>query len=724
MTDRDIMGLKSFIIALLLTLAGPATAQQKRTETNLQAEILWDTWGVPHIFAKNGNSAMRALGWAQMQNHGNRLLRAIVIARGRGAEYFGNELLESDEYTRTMGTYEISQKWRAQQSPKFAAYLEAFVAGINDYARQHLDQLKPEARAVLPVDSTDIVAAGTRLLTRFIATAGRCTSVFVGHTNGWAIGPSRSASGHAMTLENEQVPWDLEWATFFEVQIVTPEFHVYGGNIVGLPIFPSVFSPYLGWSLPVNTIDACDLYQLTPDGDGYRFDYQKRAFSVERQIIKVRNPDGTALEVPWEIRRAVQGPVVQNGGKLFAIRLAGLQVSSMAGSMEQMWAMATAKNLKEFQAAMQRMQLPMFNIIYADRDGHIFELFNGHVPVRPNYDMQFWSKPVPGDSSRLIWNGIHEYRDLPKVVDPPSGWVQSSNGPPWFMTTPFGDPEKYAPFASPPAWMTGGLVGASPQGWLSPREQSGLRMLMQDGKMSLEKLVEDKYSTHSQLAERVLDDLTKAANQFGSDLAKRAATILATWDRNVDADSRGAALFEFWAEEVEHRGFPGFYAQAFDPRRPLDTPHGLSDPKAAAEALDIASQKLMKTSGRLDVPWGELYRLRRGKIDLPADSAGDLLGCFRVLEYAPDKDGRFAAFGFDNFIAAVEFSTPVRAKVLLTSGNSTDPNSPHYSDQLVVSARKQLRDAWLTREEIEKHLESRTVFKDDGSVTTVPTGRK
>jgi acyl-homoserine-lactone acylase len=132
--------------------------------------------------------------------------------------------------------------------------------------------------------------------------------------------------------------------------------------------------------------------------------------------------------------------------------------------------------------------------------------------------------------------------------------------------------------------------------------------------------------------------------------------------------------------------------------------------------LDVAGQKLIKFDGRLDVPWGGLYCLRRGKVNLPASGAGDLLGCFRVLEYEPTKDGRFAAVGFDNFIAAVEFSTPVRAKVLLTSGNSTDPDSRHYGDQLVLSAKKQLRDPWLTRGEVEKHLESRTVFAGGSKV--------
>jgi len=696
------------VLFIILAPVGPNPQSQAIGNSNNTAEILWDTWGVPHIFAKDANSAARALGWAQMQNHGNRLLRVIAIARGHGAEYFGQELLESDEFTRTMGTYKISRKWRAQQSAEFAVFLESFVAGINAYARQYPERLTPEARAILPVDSVDIVAAGTRLLTRFVATAGGCTSVFVGHSNAWAIGPSNSASGHTMLLENLHVPWDLDWATFFEVQLVTPQYDLYGGNIIGLPMFPSVFSRYLGWTHPVNTIDGCDLYELSPEGDGYHFDGHKRAFSVEKQIIKVRNHDGTLREVPWRIRHAVQGPVVQNGTKLFAIRLAGLEVSSMARALDQYWTMATARNLAEFLAAIQRMQIPMFNIIYADHDGHIFELFNGHVPVRPNYDMQFWSKPVPGDTPTLVWTRIHPYHDLPKVLDPHSGWVQSSNGPPWFMTTPFGDPKNYAPYAAPP----------SPEGWPSPREQSGLRMLMQDGKMTLEKLAEDKYSTRSQLAERVLDDLVKTANQSGSETIRQSATILQKWDRTTDAESRGAALFEFWAEEMERRGFPGFYAQPFDLRRPLETPSGLSDRKAAADALDIAAQKLVKLAGRLDVAWGDLYRLRRGKTDLRANGAGDLLGTFRIIDYEMAKDGRFVSEGGDNFIAAVEFSTPIRAKVLLTAGNSSDPNSSHYGDQLVLSAKKQLRDAWFTRDEIEKHLESRTMFKRDGRVVS------
>ena len=35
------------------------------------AEILWDKWGVPHIFAADDAAAFYAFGWAQMHAHGN-----------------------------------------------------------------------------------------------------------------------------------------------------------------------------------------------------------------------------------------------------------------------------------------------------------------------------------------------------------------------------------------------------------------------------------------------------------------------------------------------------------------------------------------------------------------------------------------------------------------------------------------------------------------------------
>src|SRR5262249_28748213 len=95
-------------------------------------------------------------------------------------------------------------------------------------------------------------------------------------------------------------------------------------------------------------------------------------------------------------------------------------------------------------------------------------------------DAAFWAKPVPGDDASLVWQRVHPYRDLPKTVDPPSGWVQSSNSAPWYMTMPFLNPSDY------PAYMS--FPPSSPEGALAPREASGLRMIKQVPKMSFDTL--------------------------------------------------------------------------------------------------------------------------------------------------------------------------------------------------------------------------------------------
>jgi acyl-homoserine-lactone acylase len=708
--------MKQLFVVVFSLLLLPSAIEPQSHESDARspaAEILWDTWGVPHIYSKDMESAARAFGWAQMQSHSHLLLREVARARGRSAEYFGKDLLDSDKVQRTMGLYSLAKEWRGQQSPELGRYLEAFVTGINEYGRQHFDKLQPEARPVLPVTSIDIIAHLARVIFEFVGVVG-CQEAFddslFASSNGWAIGPSRSVSRHSMLLANPHLPWSGD-ATWIEAQIVSPDYDVYGATLIGSPVIAIGFNRWLGWTHTVNMIDPCDLYALVREADGYRFSGQKRAFIVDKQSIKVRNADGTITDVTFEVRRTVQGPVVEKGGKLLAVRAAGFDVSPMAGVMEEWWAMGRARNLREFEVALERLQIPMFNVIYADKEGHIMLVCNGDLPIRPKGDAAFWAAPVPGDDSSLVWNRVHPYRDLPKAIDPPSGWVQNSNSAPWYMTFPFLNPSNYPAYLSFPT--------SSPEGAPSAREESGLRMLLSDQKISLEKLIEQKYSTSSELAERVLDDLIIASQRYGSNRAKMAAEVLRKWDRRAEAESRGAALFAAWKLEMD-KGGDFQYAEPFDPKRPLDTPHGLKDKKTAAAALDTAAAKVQFSTRGLNVAWGDLYRLRRGQVDLPGNGAGaGVLGTFRIVDYSPSADGRFESDGGDSFIAVVEFGPSVRAKVLLTYGNSSDPKSPHFGDQLALSAKKELRDAWLTRRDVEQHLERTTVF-DGSKVTSTP----
>jgi acyl-homoserine-lactone acylase len=353
------------------------------------------------------------------------------------------------------------------------------------------------------------------------------------------------------------------------------------------------------------------------------------------------------------------------------------------------------------------LQVPQFTVIYADRDGHIMSLFNGEVPVKPQGDAAYWSGLVPGDTSRTLWSTIYPYDALPKVIDPPAGWVQNSNNPPWWTTYP----PVLSPARFPPA--------LAPQ-FLALREQHAIQMLMQQRRISFEQMIRDKFSSHVALADRMLPELLAAARAYGTPLAKRAAAVLARWDRAADAGSRGAVLFFEWTVVLLQRGGTGSMDAAitgapgsifripWSAEHPLTTPRGLAAPRAAVAALDQTARTLLRQADALDVPWGQVFRLRRGTIDLPASGGfSDPWGIFRAVDFAfptPDRDGRYASVGGDSFIAAVRFTTPIQARVLLTYGNASQPGSPHNGDQLRLYAHNQLRPAWLTRAAIQAHL--------------------
>ena len=681
-------------LVLLLSVPSPIAATKQSTE------ILWDSWGVPHIFAKDREGMFRAFGWAQMQSHGNEILRLYGTARGRGAEYWGEKYLESDRLANSMGFPESAKQAYAAQTEEGKNYLDAFAAGMNAYAEKHPDRISEELKKVLPVKATDSLALADRLLFSFLTVYGKCYPGLAGNnggSNAWAIAPKHSASGRAMLLANPHLPWSGS-NILYETQLVAPGIDAYGVAPVGIPALVIAFNDYLGWATTYNTFDGCDRYQLKLADGGYLFDGRVRPFETESKTLKVLQNDGSLREEKLKVRRSIQGVVLEREGVTFAIRIVGLDRFAAWGLMQQYWDMMAAKNLRQFQTALKRLQMPFTNILYGDRNGHIMYLFNGQLPVRSQGDWNYWQGIVPGDTSKTLWTKIHPYSELPKVIDPPSGWVQNANDPPWTSTFPQQlNSKDFPPYTAP-------------QG-MSLRAQRSARMLAEDRKISFEELIEDKYSTRMELADRLLDDLIAAANQYGSLLTRQAVSVLTNWDRKTDADSRGALLFSMWWEEMGKQG-GNIFATPWDEKNPLTTPKGLANPQAAAKALEIAATKIKSAYGTLDVPWGDVMRFVRGKVDFPGNGGNGNLGIFRVIGFFPGEEGRYISGLGDSYIAAIEFSNPIRAKVLSTYGNSSRSDSPHYGDQLKLAARKELRPAWRSRGEIEAHLESRQVFSD------------
>lgn len=699
----------SVFLSLLIVLMSGIFKPSVSTTTT---EILWDTYGVPHIFANNNEQLFHAFGWAQAQSHGNLILKLYGQSRGRAAEYWGEDHLESDRWVHTTGIPARAQDWYETQNPTFRTYLDAFAAGMNAYAMTHLEQIDDAMEVVLPVTGVDLLAHMQRVLHfTFIVNSQQVSDLLESAqtqsthqfaqessarsnfgSNGWAIAPSRTTNGHAMLLANPHLPWSGEFL-WYEAQLTAPGINAYGAALVGIPVLAIAFNDSLGWTHTINTHDGWDAYELTLTAGGYQFDDSVQAFEQNEQILKVRQADGTLRSETLQVRRSVHGPIVaEQNGKALALRVVGLD---QPRALEQWWNMAQATNLTEFEAALQGLQIPMFTILYADREGHILHLFNGQVPVRSQGNFDDWVGVVPGDTSTTLWTETHPYSDLPRVLDPDSGWLQNANDPPWTTTIPSAlNPADYPSYMAP----------REPIGF---RAQRSARMLAEDEAISFEELVTYKHSTVMELADRLLDDLIPIAQQQGGELAQRAAEVLATWDRQTNADSQGAILFAAWAEAMD---FSNLFAIPWNETAPFTTPDGLANPAQAIAALETVAAEVEAQYGPLNVSWGDVFRLRMGEFDLPANGGPGYLGIFQVLNFAPDANDRFRAVHGDSYIAAIEFADPLRAMVLTSYGNATQPHSPHRGDQLELFARKELRPVWRSRPEIEAHLSARETF--------------
>ena len=680
-----------------LSVAGCA-----RTGVPARTEILWDTWGVPHIFAPNDVQAFKAFGYAQAAGHGNLVLKLYGEARGRAAEYWGEPNLRTDRFVRTMGIPARAERWYQQLEPAYRANLDAFAAGFNQYAERHGDRIADSVKIVLPVTAQDVLAHGQRVINFLFMFFGQVDLPQTMNndappgSNMWAISPKRSATGNALLLGNPHLPWK-DLYLFFESQQVTPDRNFYGTTLVGMPTPAIGFNDFVGWSHTVNTQDGADVYRLTKQGAGYRYDGAERPFLTRTELLGVKGPGGATRTDTLIVKESVHGPVFSaDATTALAVRVAGLDDPN-AG--DQWWRMAGARSMAEFEGIVKASHVPFFNIIAASQDGHIYYFFGGKTPKRTRGDFAYWTGPVRGDSSALVWTDLLPYDQLPHLMDPPTGWFQNANDPPWTVSFPLVfNPDSFAPYVSPRE--------------MSFRPQRSAGMQLADSSVTLEELVDYKHSTRMGLADRLLPELLAAARSRGDADANRAADVLEKWDRSAEAGSRGTILFENWVQALFKLSNGNPFAQAWRLDAALTTPAGLANQAQAAAALSVAAKETEKMFGSLDVPYGEVMRLRYGQHDLPGNgAAGDPFGVFRVAYYTPDKDGKFTNVGGDSYYQAVEFSNPVRAKVLTAYGNSTQPGSKHLGDQLELYSKKQMRDAWRTRKEIEANLELREEIK-------------
>jgi acyl-homoserine-lactone acylase len=235
------------------------------------------------------------------------------------------------------------------------------------------------------------------------------------------------------------------------------------------------------------------------------------------------------------------------------------------------------------------------------------------------------------------------------------------------------------------------------------RSQHAIELIGNNKKLSLDDVVRLKHSYKVLLADRVKADLVAAvrATRPTGDVAD-AIALLQRWNNTAAPDSRGAMLFEVWYQRYSQgQQPPAIFAQVWSESDPLKTPRGLADPARAAEAFAWAVQETARRHGQWDVPWGDVHRVRRGSVDVPVGGCSGALGCFRVLNYARDPDGKLVANSGDGWVLAVEFSDTPRAYSVLAYGESSDPESPWHADQAAMFARGEMKKVAFTARDVD-----------------------
>ena len=698
---RILIGLGVLIIAAAIGLATwepllAARAAPPPAHT-YEVTITRDNFGVPHIFGKTDPDVAYGIAYAHAEDDFSTLQEVLAMTRGRLGAITGQAGAKTDFVVHLLGARATVARDYMQQPADVRALLDGYASGLNRYAETHPDEVR--LSRLFPLNGED-VATGFVVRSPFffglegvlgslagdkplpIETAGaRPEAPAVtplgpdadqAGSNAFVVAPRRSADGFTRLVSNSHQPW-RGGAAWYELVVHSQTGWDFAGALFPGAPYPLLgHNKTLGWTNTVNRPDLIDVYALVTDGDRYRYDGQWRPLERQRVWLPVKLWGPFVLPVPRTVSRAVQGPVIANKSGSYAIRYGGGDQLKM---VEEYYRLNRATDFTQWQAALAMQGIPGTNFLYGDAAGNIAFFYNASFPNRkPGFD---YSKVLPGDTSGAYAPGTVAWSMVPRNVNPASGFLMNCNNSPYQAAGQGAE----LPLQPP-------LLGVETD--TSNRGDRALELMSAVPLISEEELKRIKFDTgvaRGGYLEAWFKELS-AVDPKGDDLVADARALLSRWDWNWDGKGPADAL-AFSIMRVPNR----FHYE----RKPRPDPHAVM-----AEAAGY----LRKHFGKLDVPLGELIRLRQGKVDLPLDGGVDSLRAATNYEEAPD--GRLAIRHGDSFIMFITWDKEgrVRSESVQPFGSaSTRPDSPHYTDQAQLFVQHRFKPVWFDPAQLEAHAE-------------------
>ncbi len=690
----------SWVCALLVFTVLPAGAASS-CALGARVTTYRDTYGVPHVFGPTDASVSFGFVYAQAEDNFWQIEDSYIGAIGRSAEVHGEKSLNADILNRSLEIVRLSKAEYDHASPKVQALAGALADALNCYLERH-PEVKP--RLLTKFEPWETFAfnryalyqlfivgqTGVKAEEPHAAAAEEPLENPVG-SNMWAITPAKTAGGHAMLFINPHQPF-FGPGQWYEGHLHSDEgLDMSGASFFGSPAVTIGHNEYLGWSHTVNNPKNWDLYEEKFDDPdhplAYKYGDGHRNATEWSETIRIKTDSGVVAK-RFKLRKTHHGPIMAvRGGKQLALRLPRLEEG---GQLQEWYAMSKAKNMAEFKSAVSALAIPMFNIVYADRDGNIFYLYNGAVAKRdPKYD---WSKVMDGSDPGTEWQAFLTMDQLPQATNPPSGFVQNCNQSPYFTTIGEGNP-KESDYAS--------YIVREPD---DARSKMSRRILSAKDKFTFDEWALAGFDTHVLESEAWVPKIAAAvaaakldseADPVKAGRLHGAAAVLKAWDNHATVDSQAMTLFTLWFDRFSRlKG---------------------EESERIVRALDEITTDLAKDFGTWKVAWGDINRLQRNhssgeepfsdaRPSIPVPGGPGPVGIIFNFYTRPDKENkRRYGFAGSSFVSVVEFGPQVKARSILVFGESADPRSEHYLDQAPIYAQGQFKPAWFTLEEIKAH---------------------
>ncbi len=725
MMDRSARHMICIVPWLMLASAtAPAASPTDAARWQREAAavtIIRDDWGIAHVHGHSDADAVFGMIYAQAEDDFGRIEANYRTALGRTAEADGEGAVWQDLRQRLyvdpialQGQYRDSPAW-------LRALMDAWADGLNFYLAAH-PQVHPKVltrfepwmalsftEGSIGGDIERIALSG--LQTFYGATPIPPTPEETGSrprepkgSNGIAIAPGNSANGHALLLINPHTSFYFR----SELQMSSDAgLDAYGAVTWGQFFVYQGWNERTGWMHTSSGVDNVDEFAETIVTKGgkpfYRYGNELRPVGTTMVRIGYRKADGSEGERRFTVYRTHHGSIVRaEGGKWIAEALMWRPVPALEQSVlrTRQGDLASYLKIADLKANSSN------DTLFADSRGEIAYLHPQFVPIR---DGRFdYTRPVDGADPATDWKGLHSLASLPQAINPATGWAFNTNDAPWSAAGP--DSPRQATF---PRYMD--QVGENDRG------RHATRLLTTQHGFTHDSLRAAAFDSYLPAFARLLPMLVAAYDALPADDARRRTlagpiALLRGWDDRWGLDSEATSLAVFWGDTLW--GEVGAFAR----QERIDVPDYIATrvtPAARLAALAHAIDRLTGDFGTWKVSWGTINRFQR--LDDDIEPHFDDARPSQPVAFTSAQWGSLASFGArpyqgtrryygtsgNSFLAIVEFGPRVEAWAVTAGGESGDPASRHFDDQVARYAAGKLRPVYFWPDELAGHIERR-----------------